>query len=486
MARDRLGVKPFYYSNPDGLFVFASEQRSILASGMLSRRLNRNSLAGYLQFQSAGYPGMLIEGIHELPPGHFAHFKAGIFNISPYWKLKPEVFDTGKFMDQVQLKKTLFHLLNDAVASRMLSSAPTGVFLSGGVDSSAITAIMSLHQSEPVNTFTLHLDQNGLDEAVSAAEFAKLYRCRHHGIIFNPVDCQLQVANFLSNLDSPSMDGLNTYLISSAAANAGMKVMLSGLGGDELFAGYPGFRFAKKLQEYKMIFDYSRLFRKSIASGISGINFFGAFPLFRLLSANSHKVSDCYPAFRQVMSLAEIRKYLRAEENPSLEITHKILGFEGHDEAFQLGNYSQAEYAYYAVNTLLRDNDQAGMANSIEIREPLFDYKLVEFVCSLPDKIKLSCYPKQLLIDAVHPLLPREINMRKKKGFVLPMENWMRGDLRDLCEKSIYSLGERDFIHRSYLINAWRKFLTRRSAVRWTTIWQFVVLGAWMDKNEVS
>lgn len=486
MARDRFGVKPFYYANSDSLFIFSSEQRSILASGILPRRLDRNSLTGYLQFQSAGYPGMLIEGIYELPAGHFAQFKAGVFDISPYWKLKPGTFDAGKFMGQVQFEKQLFQLLNDAVASRMLSSAPKGVFLSGGVDSSAITAIMSLHQSDPVNTFTLHLDDVGLDEAANAAAFGKIYRCRHHDIIFSPVDCQFHVANFLSNLDSPSMDGLNTYLISSAAANAGMKVMLSGLGGDELFAGYPGFRYAKKLQQYKMIYDHTGLFRKIIASGIIGMNYFSAFPLYRLLTANSHKVSDCYPSFRQVMSLAEIKKYIRVDDNPSLGVTQKILGFECQDDEFQLVNYSLAEYTHYAVNTLLRDNDQAGMANGIEIREPFFDYRLIEFVSSLPDYVKLSRYPKQLLVDALYPLLPGKINERKKKGFVLPMEKWMRGDLRELCEKSINSLSERDFIFRSNLLDAWRKFLAGRSGVRWTTIWQFVVLGAWLDKNEIN
>jgi asparagine synthase (glutamine-hydrolysing) len=235
-----------------------------------------------------------------------------------------------------------------------------------------------------------------------------------------------------------------------------------------------------------MIFDHTGLFRKIIASGITGMNYFSAFPLYRLLTANSHKVSDCYPSFRQVMSLAEIKKYIRVDDNPSLGVKQKIIGFECQDDEFQLVNYSLAEYTHYAVNTLLRDNDQAGMANGIEIREPFFDYRLIEFVSSLPDYVKLSRYPKQLLVDALHPLLPGKINERKKKGFVLPMEKWMRGDLRDLCEKSINSLSERDFIFRSNLLDAWRKFLAGRSGVRWTTIWQFVVLGAWLDKNEIN
>jgi len=486
MARDRLGVKPFYYANPDGLFIFSSEQRAILASGILSHRLNRNSLAGFLQFQSAGYPGMLVDGIMELPPGHFARFKGGVFDVSTYWKISPIELDTEKPIKKKELNKTLFQLLNHAVKARMLSAAPTGVFLSGGVDSSAIAAIMSLHQSEPVNTFTLHLDDADLNEAESAGQFAKRYRSQHHNIIVHPVDCQQQVSDFLSDLDSPSMDGLNTYLISAAAANAGMKVMLSGLGGDELFAGYPGFRYAKKLQQYKFIYDRSGFFRKKLASAIAGLNFFGSFPIFRLLSANSHKIADCYPAFRQIMGIKEVRKFIRSAGNPEEEIRHRINGLTQLNETFHLANYSRAEYSNYALNTLLRDNDQAGMAHSIEIREPFFDYRLIEFVCSLPDTFKLSDYPKQMLVDALHPFLPGEINVRKKKGFVLPMEKWMRNELYDLCKNYIYSLGEREFIHKPHLLEAWKRFSTARSGERWTTIWMLVVLGAWMDKNDIT
>jgi asparagine synthase (glutamine-hydrolysing) len=429
---------------------------------------------------------MLIDDINELPPGHFVKLNGGGIDISPYWNLEPKVFDKNKYLNQSDIEKHLFHLLHNAVTSRMVSAVPTGVFLSGGVDSSAITAIMSLYQNDPVNTFTLHLDDVRLDEAKNAAQFAKLYSCQHHNIVVNSVDCHIQVANFLSKVDSPSMDGLNTYLISAAASNAGMRVMLSGLGGDELFAGYPGFRFAKQLQQFKMIFDNTRLLRKMIASGFSGLHLLKAFPLFRLLSANSHNISDSYPAFRQVMSLGETRKYIKADENPSLKITQKILDFEKSDEDLQLGMYSLAEYTHYAVNTLLRDNDQVGMANSIEIREPFFDYNLIEFVAGLPDTLKLGKYPKQLLVDAMYPLLPKEINMQTKKGFVLPMEKWMRNELRDLCEKSIYSICDRDFIHRSNLLEAWRNFLNGHYGVRWTTMWQFVVLGAWMDKNNIS
>jgi asparagine synthase (glutamine-hydrolysing) len=282
------------------------------------------------------------------------------------------------------------------------------------------------------------------------------------------------------------MDGLNTFLISAAAANAGMKVMLSGLGGDELFAGYPGFRYAKKLQEYKFLFDHSKLLRKTVASGISGLNFFGSFPVFKLLTAKSHKIADCYPAFRQIMDIREVGKFVSADDNPANDIRQKIIGFEQSGEAFHLANYSMAEYAHYALNTLLRDNDQAGMAHSIEIREPFFDYRLIEFVSGLPDTVKLSHYPKQLLVDALYPFLPGDINMRKKKGFVLPMEKWMRNELYDLCRNSIHSLGERECMHKPHLMEAWKRFSKGHSAERWTTIWMLVVLGAWMDKNNIS
>jgi asparagine synthase (glutamine-hydrolysing) len=375
--------------------------------------------------------------------------------------------------------------LNEAVSSRLQGVVPVGVFLSGGIDSSAVVALASLHASSSLNTFTLTIDEKGFDESKEAEDFARLYRTNHHAIKMHPDDCQHQVAAFLSNVDSPSLDGLNTYLISAAAAKAGMKVMLSGLGGDELFAGYPGFRYAKLLEKWKLLFDNTQYLRMNIASLLQSSKSSFAFGLYKILSAKTHHVHHCYPALRQMMSMADVSRFTSLEYSSSGIFANNLNAFQNVDD-YCISDYSLAELHYYAANTLLRDNDQMGMANSLEIREPFFDQQLIEFMLGLPDTYKLSKYPKQLLIDTLNPLLPKNINRRPKKGFVLPMDRWMHSSLYDVCNQAILSLSAYDFVDFEHVHNAWKQFSRGRSAEKWTTIWSFVVLGSWLQKNNIS
>ena len=485
LARDRMGVKPLYFTSKSNSCVFSSELRSMLASGLVNHTIDTRTVAGYLQYQSVGYPATFIQDVQELPPGSYARISQYGSELTRYYKLCPENIVFQQTCNPTALRKDLFNLLNEAVASRLQGVVPLGVFLSGGIDSSAVVALASLHSSNPVNTFTLSIEEEGFDESKEAAEFARLYRTNHHAITIHPNDCQHQVSAFLSNLDSPSLDGLNTYLISAAAARAGMKVMLSGLGGDELFAGYPGFRYAKLLQKWRVLFDRTYFFRKNISSLLQHSTSSFAFGLTKMLSSKTHQVQDCYPALRQMMSMADVARFTNLDYNHSVTLTRDLKEIQSVND-YCISNYSLAELNYYAANTLLRDNDQMGMANVLEIREPFFDQKLIEFMLGLPDAIKLSKYPKQLLIDTLNPLLPEGINRRPKKGFVLPMDRWMRSSLFEVCDQAILSLSAYDFIDHKNLLKAWKQFSRGRSGEKWTTMWSFVVLGSWLQKNNLN
>lgn len=483
MARDRMGVKPLYYADIGNIFVFASEVRALLASGFISPEVDRASVYGYLQYQSAGYPGPIVRNVHELQPGYYAKVsKTGLTSVR-YWKPNLSFQDNQLIENHRTLSKQLFSLISDAVSSRMIAAVPAGVFLSGGMDSSAILALMSLHSQTAINTFTLRLEENDFDESKDASDFAALCQANHHIVSIHPDDCLEQVTAYLWALDSPSMDGLNTFLISAAAAKAGMRVMLSGLGGDELFAGYPGFRYAHWLQRHQFSFDHTFYVRKVLASLASTSNMVKVSGLSKILLSPSHAVSDCYPSFRQVMFERQLRQFTRMDYAPSSLISEKIKSFEVPSGSFQTSLYSMAEYAFYATNTLLKDNDQMGMANGLEIREPFFDHQLVEFVLRLPDEVKLGKHPKQLLMDALYPLLPAGFNRKPKKGFVLPMEKWMRGPLQQMCNRNILSIADWDFVNKQYLIDTWQKFVLGDNGVHWTSMWLFVVLGAWLEKN---
>ena len=485
LARDRMGVKPLYFSIKNNTCVFASEIRSMLASGLVDHKIDKRTVSGYLQYQSAGYPATFIQDVQEIPPGNYAKISQLGSEFTTYYKLYPENIGYRQTINPENLRKELFRILNEAVSSRLQGVVPVGVFLSGGIDSSAVVALASLHASSSLNTFTLTIDEKGFDESKEAEDFARLYRTNHHAIKIHPDDCQHQVSAFLSNVDSPSLDGLNTYLISAAAAKAGMKVMLSGLGGDELFAGYPGFRYAKLLEKWKLLFDNTQYLRMNIASLLQSSKSSFAFGLYKILSAKTHQVQHCYPALRQMISMADVSRFTSLEYSSSGFFANNLNAFQSVDD-YCISNYSLAELHYYAANTLLRDNDQMGMANSLEIREPFFDQQLIEFMLGLPDTYKLSKYPKQLLIDTLNPLLPKNINRRPKKGFVLPMDRWMRSSLYDVCDQAILSLSAYDFVDFEHVHNAWKQFSRGRSAEKWTTIWSFVVLGSWLQKNNIN
>jgi len=485
LARDRMGVKPLYFRINHNTCVFASEIRSLLASGLVDYKIDKKTVSGYLQYQSAGYPATFIQDVQEVPPGNYAKISKLGSEFTTYYKLYPENNGNRQTLNPVHIRKDLFRILNEAVACRLQGVVPVGAFLSGGIDSSAVVALASFHTSSPVNTFTLTFEEERYDESKQAEEFSRIYRTNHHSIKIHPDDCQHQVSEFLSKLDSPSLDGLNTYLISSAAAKFGMKVMLSGLGGDELFAGYPGFRYAKCLRKWKLLFDNTQYLRMSISSFLKSSKSPIAFRLYKILSAKTHHVQHCYPALRQMMSIADVGRFTSLDYNYSTTIEDE-LNFLQFGDNYSTSKYSLAELNNYAAHTLLRDNDQMGMANSLEIREPFFDQQLVEFMLGLPDDCKQSKYPKQLLIDTLSPLLPYIINRRPKKGFVLPMDSWMRGSLFDICDQAIRSLSTYDFIDSKNLITAWKQFSRGHSAEKWTTIWSFVVLGAWLQKNNIN
>jgi asparagine synthase (glutamine-hydrolysing) len=187
---------------------------------------------------------------------------------------------------------------------------------------------------------------------------------------------------------------------------------------------------------------------------------------------------------RRTLSSAETKNLLRTTISTS-RCDSNLLANEERNKFGLLSQYSIAEYSGYAKNTILKDVDQMSMAFGLEVREPFFDYQLIEYVLSLPDEVKIGEFPKQLLSDALEPLLPQRVINRSKKGFVLPWQVWMKNELRSFCESQIVECAEREFINKPYLINRWNQFLKNDKRVSWISMWQIVVLNYWMNKNGV-
>jgi len=364
----------------------------------------------------------------------------------------------------------------------MISDVRLGAFLSGGIDSSAVVGLMSEVSDQPVDTFSVTFGEEEYDESQYSNLIAKKFNTRHTSVELSPKDFLDEMPAALAAVDSPTGDGFNTYVVSKATKKAGITVALSGLGGDELFAGYPYFFNWLDIQR-GLLPKIPRLFRRPLSAALSTSKRSKYQRIADILAAETLDLAGVYPMFRQVMSKQTAGGYFQnSNGRSSLE---KMLD-EKRDAVAQfplLSQISIAEMIGYTQNVLLKDTDQFSMASALEVREPYFDYLLVEYVLGIPDSIKFPKYPKSLLVESIAPLLPDEIVHREKKGFVLPWERWMRNELKDLCESRLRQLEERAIFAPGQLDRKWNAFQNGADGVRWSELWHLVVLADWLERN---
>ncbi|MBK6750228.1 MAG: asparagine synthase (glutamine-hydrolyzing) [Pyrinomonadaceae bacterium] len=481
VARDRLGVKPLYYSmTSSGVFVFSSEIRSILGSGLVDKTINSFGLFEYLMYQSVYAPQTIIEGIHQLGAGEYACIKDGKITSAPFWQIEKTSADVAGDIETV--RKDVRELLLRSVERRMISDVPLGAFLSGGIDSSAVVALMSEVSTQPVNTFSVTFDEKEYDESPYSKIIAAKYKTHHASVRLTSNDFLAALPDALRAIDSPSGDGLNTYVVSKATRESGITVALSGLGGDELFAGYH--YFDQWLRTRTGVTSRVPHFVRKLASGLLANSSNSKYQrIADLLSVDRMDISTVYPKMRQVLSQRLAGEYYG---NGSHDILiEKILAERLADiEGFpMISQFTIAELLGYTQNVLLKDTDQFAMASALEVREPFFDYHLVEYVLRIPDSMKLSATPKGLLVDSLGDMLPREIVDRPKMGFVLPFEKWMRGELLEFCSSRIDLMAQRGILDADRLRSKWQLFLDGR--VRWSELWHIIVLTEWLENNNI-
>ncbi len=447
LARDRLGVKPLYISQCREGFAFASEIRALLATGLADRRLSAHGVLGYLASGSVPEPHTILEGVFALPPGHTLELATDGARprLSRYWAL-PSASRTRSSLEEAA--EELAPLLREAVAMRLVADVPVGIFLSGGVDSSAVTALAAAASQGPVECFTATFDEEGFDEGRFATEVASRYGCRLNRVHLSQERAAGELSQALLSFDQPSADGVNTYFVSKAAREAGLRVALSGLGGDEVFAGYPAFR------------RQTRLLQASRTAGflLDPLRRLTGSPLvpgrIRKAVSLATAVGDpaaTYVALRSAFPDALCERLLTRElwaeatlrtgSSPLLE----LLGNDKAEAPFPgdfdpINDLSRRELSGYLRNTLLRDLDSTSMAHSLEVREPLLDHKLVEAALGVPGSLKLDPRINKPLLVASVPGLPEAAVARRKMGFALPMDRWLRGPLRSWLEEQL--LGE--------------------------------------------
>lgn len=484
IARDRLGVKPLYYSVSDTGVVFGSEIRSLLASGKVKPVMNRKALWDYLAFQSFQSPDTLIEGVQELEAGHYIHFDNGPALSTCWWKLEdaPAVSFDG---DYAAACKQLRSLLLQSVERRMISDVPVAAFLSGGIDSSAVVALMAEVAEKP-ETFNVYFEEKAFDESAFAGIIAKKYQTRHHSLLIKPTRFLDELPEALDKMDTPSGDGVNTYVVSKAIKAQGIKVALSGVGGDELFAGYPIFRQWQKMNRFKFFWSLPAGLRKAGAALLSGPDMRKQ-RMAELLTLPRLSLSTAYPLLRQLNSNRTLSTLLHRSVITS-QLQNSLQQREPDLSAYPLlSQLTAAEYIGYTRQTLLKDTDQMSMAVSLEVREPFFDHELIEFIMGIPDGFKQrGNKPKSFLLDALGPMIPEEIYNRPKQGFVFPWKNWFRLELQEFCSQKINALAARDAFAANAVQQIWQDFSNERNSVTPTHIMQLVVLEHYLEKHGIS
>ncbi|HRC32626.1 MAG TPA: asparagine synthase (glutamine-hydrolyzing) [Bacteroidia bacterium] len=487
IVRDRLGVKPLYYHRNGEHFIFASETRALIASGMYKPVINKTHLHEYFLYQTVHAPNTLLQEVMMLMPGHYIFIKNGDIKIEAYWKTEKNISNLASSQTYDEVKQSVNKLLHDAVERRLVSDVPFGAFLSGGIDSSAVVGIMSKYLQQPVRTFNISFDESEFSEAKYAQIIAKKFSTQHTELKLSPQHFINDLPLALDAMDHPSGDGPNSYTVSKVTKAAGIKMALSGLGGDEMFAGYPVFNRTLKLQKNNLWWSVPALLRKLPASIVKNIKHdVPSQKLAALLAANEFNQAEFFALSRQLNVPVRIQSLLHTAAPEKDVVENLVSTYFNNANIPMLSRVSMAEINTYMQNVLLRDTDQMSMAVALEVRVPFLDYQLCEYVMGIPDKYKQPDYPKKLLVESLGDLLPPEIVHRKKMGFVFPWEHWLKNELRSFCDERIQSLANRSFMKGENLIEQWKKFLHNDNSIRWIDIWICVVLEHWIVKNNID
>lgn len=487
MARDRLGIKPLYFVDFGDSAIFGSEVRTLLASGMWEPKVNPHGLTSYLMYQTTYGLGTIVDGLRSVPPGHYATWVEGRLTLHPYWDIWENASQEAHSIDRKAILGRVRGLMEKSIERRLVSDVPVGAFLSGGIDSSAVVALMAQASEQPVDTFSVVFEEPEFDESEWSGLIAKKYNTRHHPILLKPQDFLDALPDALAAMDHPSGDGINSYVVSKVTRAQGVKVALSGLGGDELFGGYPVFTQLPAIMQRK-VFMLPAFLRKMMASAYGALNS-GRMAAKKqaLLRLPDNRLESIYPIFRTVYDWEQAQAMVAAEEKTFHPLSSALrINYNGRQKLPLLSQITGLEILGYTGNVLIRDTDQMSMAHALEVREPFFDHELVEFVMGIPDREKWPHYPKQLLVESLGDLLPKELVHRKKMGFVFPWEQWLRGELKAFSLERIQSLEARSILGKpGELTKIWQEFQAKQGPWLWPHIWVLVVLEDWLQRNGI-
>lgn len=491
LARDRFGIKPLYYAVIGRRMVFASEIKSILRHPGVDRSIDFVALNEYLSFEYVPTPRTIFKSIRRLPPGHTLVFSDRGLEINPYWDLSLAKSERRPPVSWREYQERLRQEIRDAVHKEMVSDVPIGVLLSGGLDSSAVLAMMAEARPKALKSFSIAFEEKSFDESVYSRKVADVIGSEHHELTVTSAMMAELVPNLMDVLDEPLADSsvVPTYFLSRFAREH-LKVVLGGDGGDEMFAGYP------TLQAHRLIEYYER------------------WVPFRLRASVVPRLIGALPVSKDNISLDfKARRFISGRGVPMASRHHRWLGSFTPDEKQQLfvpelrqEEMDTYEVAYshqrrcdahetmnqllyldtklYLEGDILTKVDRASMANSLEVRVPLLNHRLAEYVAEVPHQLKLhGLQTKFLLKKAMADTLPKEIVRRPKKGFNAPVGYWINGSLKELVRDQLSSekITREGFFDAAYVQKLVKEHADGERDHR-KLIWTLLVFELWHDK----
>jgi asparagine synthase (glutamine-hydrolysing) len=489
-ARDPFGIKPLYFQHSGGRLVFASEIAALLASGVCAAEIDHVSVAEYLAWFAVPAPRTIYKGILSLRPGECMRFRRGELSIRSAWTFKSIAIDGKQCASREEFVHSLREHLDDAIRAHVIADVPVGAFLSGGLDSAVVAGLMSKASGNALRTFSIGFEEDGFSEADEAEASAHHFGAVHHTRIVTGDEVARDLESIVTACDQPTGDGVNTFYVSQTAQAGGVKVALSGLGGDELFGGYPSFRsipmLARQLPFWRSL---PTPIRALITNALRGGG------------ARARKLSDLLSNARDAHELAALQRRVFSDTRLHSLLSQGVLSeVEGsvpfHSELETLradvgsrdlfSLVSAWELRTYMADVLLRDSDVMSMRHSLELRVPYIDRPIIEWLWRQPAHFRDDRRrPKSALFDATEDILPPGLLKRRKRGFTLPFPIWMRRELRPFLDDtfSTASIAKSGLLSTAPVQAVWKEFVSGHDDREWSRAWSVAVLVAFLNRT---
>jgi len=494
LARDRLGKKPLYYASMNETFLFASELKAILAYPHFSRKIAPLSLMKYLFYEFIPCPHTIFNDARKLPPASYLIWERKRVEVKEYWSpFNLEGIENN--LTEKEAEYRMLELLKNSVKRRLISDVPLGVFLSGGIDSSAIAALAQKEAPGKVKTFSIGFEDPSFDESKYASLVSQFLGTEHFEQRMTPKDLLDIVPNLPDILDEPMADAsiLPTYLLSKFTRQY-VTVALGGDGGDELFAGYPTYLAHKFARQYELFLGKLHPVIQFLGNllPVSDNNISFDFKVKKFLSGIGYPDGIRNSVWLGSFSFPEIEKVVSSEilnHFDRLRLAEEISSYEEKFPKRDLTTLLQyLDLKLYLQESVLVKVDRASMACSLEVRAPLLDYELVEFMMRLPSALKLKgLTSKYILKKAMKNFLPNEVIQRKKKGFGVPIAKWVKGPLMELFGDLLSPdrIGREGFLNPEYVTSLLQDHLLNKKDNR-KKLWTLLVWELWVNRYHPS